>query len=49
LLQVLHTEQLGRHLRQTHASKLEMKTKTMCENRADVQITDARGPIQRRA
>jgi hypothetical protein len=30
LLQVLHAEQLGRHLCQTHAIKL--KTKTMCES-----------------
>ena len=40
-LQVLHAEQLGRHLRQTHVSKLK--------ELSGVQIFDARGSIQRRA
>ncbi len=40
--QVLHAEQLGRHLRQTH----DLKLKTMCEL-SDVQIIDSLRPIQR--
>ena len=43
-LHVFHPEQLGRHLRQTHAIKLT----TMCEL-SDVQIIDSLQLLQRRA
>ena len=44
-LQVLHAEQLARHLRQSHIRQL----KTTCESLGDVQIIDSRRPYQRRA